>query len=90
MHNSSYKTLQICVGGSPTHRLLNFIKFLFSIQDFLFFEHLFYLSSYIFCDHYTVNVKASGDSHILSAAIQEYSFTLFNLLQVAASLDAYS
>ena len=30
------------------------------------------------------------DSHILSAAIQEYSFTLFNLLQVAASLDAYT
>ena len=29
------------------------------------------------------------DSHILSATIQEYSFTLFNLPQVAVSFDAY-
>ena len=28
-------------------------------------------------------------SHILSATIQEYSFTLFNLPQVAVSFDAY-
>ena len=30
------------------------------------------------------------DSHILSATIQEYSFTLFNLPQVAVSFDAYT
>ena len=30
------------------------------------------------------------DSHILSATIQEYSFTLFNLTQVAVSFDAYA
>ena len=29
------------------------------------------------------------DSHILSATIQEYSFTLFNLPQVTVSFDAY-